>query len=455
MPKISIIIRTKNEEKWITLCLNKVFSQTIKDIEVIIVDNNSLDYTLELAKKFPVKVIKISNFTPGKAINDGVRASTGEYFVCLSAHCIPKHEKWLENLLRNFKNPNIAGVYGKQEALPFSSDTDKRDLLITFGLDHRIQKKDYFFHNANSMIRRDVWNKIPFNEKVTNIEDRLWGKAVIEAGYNLVYEPEAEVFHYHGIHQDRDKKRCENIVRIIEKHEDSLPASKIISSSFNPQQLNIVALLPVRGRPVTVVGHDLLERCINYVKKSLLIKKIFILSDDEKLKESVLLKRAEFILRPKELSSSDKTIEDVLQFGIKCLESKSMIPDIVLYTNYLFPFRPNNLITMLINNLLEKGLDTVITAVPDYQPHWTREGDILRRLDDSFMPRERKKPLFKGLIGLGCVTYPKFLKNGYLLGDRVGIVSISNLLYGIKVQMDDDFSKEVAGFFLQKYKDNI
>lgn len=310
MPKISIIIRTKNEEKWITFCLSKVFKQTIKDIEVIIADNNSLDYTVQLAKKFPVKVISVDRFTPGKAINNGVRASSGEFFVCLSAHCIPKHKKWLENLLRNFKYPNIAGAYGRQEPLAYSSDMDKRDLLITFGLDHRIQKKDSFFHNANSMIRRDVWDKIPFNEKVTNIEDRLWGKAVIKAGYNIIYEPNAEVIHYHGIHQDRDKKRCKSVVKIIGQHEDILPSSKTTLTLLNPQQLNITAFLPVRGRPVTV-------------------------------------------------------------------------------GNY---------------NLLEKGLDTVIPAVPDYQPYWTRQGDILQRVDDSFMPRERKKPLFRGLIGLGCVV---------------------------------------------------
>ena len=42
-PLVSIIIRTKNEERWITLCLNAVFSQSYKNFEVIIIDNNSTD----------------------------------------------------------------------------------------------------------------------------------------------------------------------------------------------------------------------------------------------------------------------------------------------------------------------------------------------------------------------------------------------------------------------------
>lgn len=53
----------------------------------------------------------------------------------------------------------VAGVYGRQEPMSFSSDLDKRDLLITFGLDRRVQMKDSFFHNANSMIRREIYRK--------------------------------------------------------------------------------------------------------------------------------------------------------------------------------------------------------------------------------------------------------------------------------------------------------
>ena len=86
---VSIIIRTKNEEKWIASCLRSVFKQTYRNFEVIIVDNESTDKTLEKAKKFDVKIISIKNFIPGKAINDGIRASKGEFIVCLSGHCIP------------------------------------------------------------------------------------------------------------------------------------------------------------------------------------------------------------------------------------------------------------------------------------------------------------------------------------------------------------------------------
>eukprot|EP01026_Neomeris_dumetosa_P037162 TRINITY_DN30092_c0_g1_i1.p1 TRINITY_DN30092_c0_g1~~TRINITY_DN30092_c0_g1_i1.p1 ORF type:complete len:113 (+),score=6.45 TRINITY_DN30092_c0_g1_i1:90-428(+) len=86
-PKVSIIIRTKNEEKWIGSCLDAVFRQSFRDFEVVLVDNSSTDRTVEKAKKYPITLVELEEFLPGKAINDGVRASKGEILVILSGHC--------------------------------------------------------------------------------------------------------------------------------------------------------------------------------------------------------------------------------------------------------------------------------------------------------------------------------------------------------------------------------
>ena len=77
----------------------------------------------------------------------------------------------------------VAGVYGRQEPLSYSTDFDKRDLITVFGLDKKIQVKDPFFHNANSAFLRTTWKKFPFDEKVSNIEDRVWGHQVIKKNY--------------------------------------------------------------------------------------------------------------------------------------------------------------------------------------------------------------------------------------------------------------------------------
>ena len=97
--KVSIIIRTYNEERWISHCLEAIFSQDFDNLEVIIVDNKSSDYTVGVAERYPIAaVVNIDKYTPGKAINDGIRASNGDYIVCISAHCIPKDNQWLKKL---------------------------------------------------------------------------------------------------------------------------------------------------------------------------------------------------------------------------------------------------------------------------------------------------------------------------------------------------------------------
>jgi glycosyltransferase involved in cell wall biosynthesis len=223
---VSIIIRGKNEEDWIGLCLKSINEQTYRNFEVIYVDNNSSDASLKIAKFYKVsKIKKINKFLPGDAINIGIRASKGKYLVILSAHCIPCTSDWLSQLVKSIRPKNIAGVYGRQLPMKCTSSDDARDLLVTFGNEDRIQKKDPFFHNANSIIKRKVWEKINFDSNITNIEDRDWAKKVFSIGYSIKYDSAACVYHYHGLHQHNNyvSFRASAVNNLIQKiNEDDL-----------------------------------------------------------------------------------------------------------------------------------------------------------------------------------------------------------------------------------------
>lgn len=83
-PKISVIIPTKNEQDNLPKLLKSLAKQTFEDFEVIVVDNNSIDKTAEIAKKFTNKV-----FTAGpersSQRNFGVRIAKGKYVLFLDA----------------------------------------------------------------------------------------------------------------------------------------------------------------------------------------------------------------------------------------------------------------------------------------------------------------------------------------------------------------------------------
>jgi glycosyltransferase involved in cell wall biosynthesis len=305
-PRVSIIIRTRNEERWITQCLTSVFGQDYKDFEVILVDNESADRTIEKAKQFDVKkIIQCRDYLPGKALNMGVRETNpgSEFIVCLSGHCIPTDGSWLGNLLKGFDNDLVAGVYGRQEPMSFTPDTDKRDLAIVFGMDRRVQEKDSFFHNANSMIRKKLWDKMPFDESLTNIEDRAWAKSVQEQGYKIVYEPEASVYHYHGIHQDGNPERCTNVVKILESlHKD------YNYKSIDADKLNVTAMIPVKGDIKYLSGKPLIGYTIKRALEAKYVKRVIVATDNPEMAALAVSLGAEApFLREKSMSGKPLT----------------------------------------------------------------------------------------------------------------------------------------------------
>lgn len=214
----SVVLRSKNEERWIRRCLNAVFAQVVSELEVVLVDNHSTDSTRAIAQEYPCRVVDISDeeFSFGRALNVGIRETRGELIALLSGHCIPVHDYWLSCMRVGFDTNSVAAVYGRQEPLPDTDPFDKRDLWTTFGVERKVQRKDFFFHNGNSMIRRDLWNRLPFDEAISGVEDRDWAKKVLADGYSIVYEPTASVYHYHGIHHGRDAQRADRVVRVIE-----------------------------------------------------------------------------------------------------------------------------------------------------------------------------------------------------------------------------------------------
>ena len=103
MKLASIIVRTKNEGKWIRRCLEAIYDQTYTNVEVVVVDSGSTDNTLSILDEFAdqrlILVHYEGDYIPGKSLNFGCQNANGEYFVFLSAHCIPASKTWLENLL--------------------------------------------------------------------------------------------------------------------------------------------------------------------------------------------------------------------------------------------------------------------------------------------------------------------------------------------------------------------
>ena len=429
--KASILLRTKNEERWIGHCLSAIFSQKHKDLEVILIDNLSTDKTVEKAKKWPIKLIEIESFLPGDAINKGVLASKGEYISCISAHCIPANENWLENLIAPLKDKKIAGVYGRQIPLSSSHDLDKRDLFVLFGKDKRIQVKDTYFHNANSAFSREVWEKYPFDSEVTNVEDRIWGEKVISEGLRIAYEPSAKVFHHHGINQEGNKKRASSIVSILEQ--GSFKSENLFKLKANTSDVAII----YDQEPYDNFRIDLLSKTISYLKKAKLFKHIVFSGTDRAAldfakKKDCLIHKRDSKEKNKDIST---TIADVLNYYEKNIE----IPDSITVTSVNYPYRSEKSYRRLVENHYESAMLPTLFGWEEKRSCFVFGGDNEIAINNKF---ERRQYVDSGVlicsIGFGCTANPSSFRDKKFLNQRVNIIPVEHQKELIEINKKED-----------------
>ncbi len=202
----SILIRTKNEAKDISKTLELIANQLLKPTEIIVIDSGSTDGTVALVKQWSaVTLMKMrsEDFTFGRSLNVGFAATQADVVIALSAHAFPCDRHWLQNLVRHFTDPLIAGVYGKQTPHTDAYPPVERDYRSFYGEQPRVQTNpkyvnDHTFSNANAAIRRQCWEKRPFDETLSGCEDTEWAWAMLTLGNKIIYDPEAAVYHSHN-----------------------------------------------------------------------------------------------------------------------------------------------------------------------------------------------------------------------------------------------------------------
>src|SRR2546429_3997800 len=127
MIQTSILVLTKNEAQNIGSCLEGIYSQ--KDagpFEVVMVDSSSADATLEIARRYSVRIEQIpaETFHHARTRNFAATLARGEFLVYLAADAFPATANWLSMLLSNFSDPAVAAAYGRH--LPKAGSTLER-----------------------------------------------------------------------------------------------------------------------------------------------------------------------------------------------------------------------------------------------------------------------------------------------------------------------------------------
>ena len=219
MIDISILVLAKNEAANIGQCLEAVFGQKgAGAFEVIVVDSGSTDGTLEVARRYPVRLEEIpaGTFHHARTRNYAAGLAKGEILVYLAADAFPVTENWLSAHVGNFDDERVGAVYGRHLPKP-GSNFEREDALGAVYGEQRLVKEAatrerlgyryYHMSTVNAAIRRNVWAATRFPEELKVFEDLGIAKRILDGGWKIVYEPRASVYHSHEYTTTRLFKR--------------------------------------------------------------------------------------------------------------------------------------------------------------------------------------------------------------------------------------------------------
>ncbi len=197
---ISIIIPVYNASKYLDKCITSILNQTYKNLEILLINDGSTDYSLDICNSYEkkdkrIKVINKKNEGVSKTRNVGIKHSTGDYLMFVDSDDY-LHEKYIEKMYFYLKKHNLDLVTSSMTFVDEQYNLLKvysyknEDVLLSFN--------DIFRDLVNTSYFNSVWkiivssniikeNNIMFNENLKFGEDLLFSynllKTVQDFGY--------------------------------------------------------------------------------------------------------------------------------------------------------------------------------------------------------------------------------------------------------------------------------
>lgn len=211
-PGISVVIRSRNNAEQLAGLFEDMAAQNFSgEVEVIVVDTESTDGTVEIAKRYGAKVIPIlqKDFSYPKALNLGFEAATSTWIFSLVDHSALSHRNTFRIATAYNADSNVGGVWCIP--LPNKNATIVERLayvLVTNVLYRKVAirivagKDVGGIMGANSALyRRDVWERLGKFDLSYGAggEDAALGRAMVAAGYGVHYDQAMSVYHTHGL----------------------------------------------------------------------------------------------------------------------------------------------------------------------------------------------------------------------------------------------------------------
>jgi len=202
-PRVSVLVRARNDEALIGRTLDGIFSQWPPPAEVVVCDDASTDRTREIAARYPVRFFErpAGPYKPGRTLNALVKDAKGDVVVFNNSDAVPLDPHWLESLVRPLLAERWAFAFANQLPRKDATMLVRKDSERAFG-DGKVQAAwKFFFSLASSATWRQNLLETPFDETIQYSEDVEWTWRNSRRGKNpvkTVYCPDAHVEHSHN-----------------------------------------------------------------------------------------------------------------------------------------------------------------------------------------------------------------------------------------------------------------
>lgn len=243
---VSVLMPTWQGEEFLERVLAALAAQECPlRWELRVVDSGSTDRTLAILESWrarlgvplTVESIHQSAFDHGDTRNLLAARARGDLLVFLTQDAIPGSKHWLATLARNFEDPAVGAAYCRNVPRPDAqlltrvfSENDpgytagRRETRLPANyaqLDAHERRLLYNFNDVASAVRRELWERHPFPRTWFG-EDVLLARAVLEAGWTVVYDDVAVVEHSHDYGPEEMRKRCRIDGRFNAEHLDRI-----------------------------------------------------------------------------------------------------------------------------------------------------------------------------------------------------------------------------------------
>lgn len=248
LPKVSVIVASMNNEETIEDCLKALLAQNYPadHLEIILMDGVSKDRTVELAKKYPVRVYSIRLNCPA-AYNYAQKIASHPILGFVDSDA-KVEANWLKKLVGRLEEPNVAGVSG-------SIDTWNNDNPWARSIGYelktryrRIGKYTGRIATMNLLLKKAVIEEVGgWAEDMPSQYDTEFGYRLAAKGYKIAYEPSAVCYHYNRptlkAFYRQQLQYGKNTLRLYFKHGKLAKGDEITDVGMNIQPIWLLAIV--------------------------------------------------------------------------------------------------------------------------------------------------------------------------------------------------------------------